>query len=129
MRHKKVLTLLAALALMLCAAVPALAGYVSDTPPSPDDMMMAAQNAAGTEAAARSGAVLGKAVACGIAIGLASLGGALGMGIAAGKSGEAIGRQPEAEGKIRSTLMLSLVFIETAVIYSLLTVILIIFVL
>ena len=38
-------------------------------------------------------------------------------------------RQPEAEGKIRTTLMLGLVFIETAIIYALLVVILIIFVL
>lgn len=37
--------------------------------------------------------------------------------------------QPEAESKIRTTLMLGLVFIETAIIYALLVVILIIFVL
>ena len=43
-------------------------------------------------------------------------------------SSEAISRQPEAEGKIRSTFMLGLVFIETAIIYALLVVILIIFV-
>jgi len=54
---------------------------------------------------------------------------ALGMGIATGKAAESIGRQPEAEGKIRTTLMLGLVFIETAIIYALLVVILIIFVL
>ena len=40
-----------------------------------------------------------------------------------------IASQPEAEGKIRTTLMLGLVFIETAIIYALLVVILIIFVL
>lgn len=51
------------------------------------------------------------------------------MGIAAGKSVEGIARQPEAESKIRTTLMLGLVFIETAIIYALLVVILIIFVL
>ena len=45
------------------------------------------------------------------------------------KSAEGISRQPEAEGKIRTTLMLGLVFIETAIIYALLVVILIIFVL
>ena len=39
------------------------------------------------------------------------------------------GRQPEAEGKIRSTFMLGLVFIETVVIYALIIGILIIFVL
>ena len=45
------------------------------------------------------------------------------------QAAESIGRQPEAEGKIRTTLMLGLVFIETAIIYALLVVILIIFVL
>lgn len=70
-----------------------------------------------------------KAIAAGIAIGVAAAGGAVGMGLAAGKSTESIARQPEAEGKIRTTLMLGLVFIETAIIYALLVVILIIFVL
>ena len=51
------------------------------------------------------------------------------MGVAVGKSTEGIARQPEAESKIRTTLMLGLVFIETAIIYALLVVILIIFVL
>ena len=51
------------------------------------------------------------------------------MGVVAGKSAEGIARQPEAQGQIRTTLMLSLVFIETAIIYALLVVILIIFVL
>ena len=70
-----------------------------------------------------------KAVAAGLAVGIAAAGGAVGMGIVAGKSTEGISRQPEAEGKIRTTLMLGLVFIETAIIYALLVVILIIFVL
>ena len=65
----------------------------------------------------------------GIAIGLAAAGGAVAMGVAVSKSAEGIARQPEAEGKIRTTLMLGLVFIETAIIYALLVVILIIFVL
>lgn len=69
-----------------------------------------------------------KGLASAIAIGLAAMGGAVGMGIATGKSAEGISRQPEAEGKIRSTFMLGLVFIETAIIYALLVVILIIFV-
>jgi len=69
-----------------------------------------------------------KATAAGIAISLAAGLGALAMGIATGKASESISRQPEAEGKIRTTFMLGLVFIETAIIYALLTVILIIFV-
>ena len=51
------------------------------------------------------------------------------MGLATASSTESIARQPEAEGKVRTTLMLGLVFIETAIIYALLVVILIIFVL
>ena len=69
-----------------------------------------------------------KGLASAIAIGLAAAGGAVAMGVATAKSSEAISRQPEAEGKIRSTFMLGLVFIETAIIYALLVVILIIFV-
>ena len=70
-----------------------------------------------------------KAIAAGVAIGLAALGGAIGMGISIGKSVEGISRQPEAEGKIRTTLMLGLVFVETAIIYALVVAILVIFVL
>ena len=70
-----------------------------------------------------------KAVAAGIAVGIAAAAGAVAMGLATAKSAESIARQPEAEGKVRTTLMLGLVFIETAIIYALLVVILIIFVL
>ncbi|HIU28414.1 MAG: ATP F0F1 synthase subunit C [Anaerovoracaceae bacterium] len=69
-----------------------------------------------------------KSIAVGIAIGLGAAGGAIGMGIVGGKSADGISRQPEAEGKIRTNLMLTLVFIETAIIYALLVVILVIFV-
>ena len=64
-----------------------------------------------------------------LASAIAAAGGAVGMGLSAGKAVEGIARQPEAESKIRTTLMLGLVFIETAIIYALLVVILIIFVL
>ncbi|MBR1496631.1 MAG: F0F1 ATP synthase subunit C [Oscillospiraceae bacterium] len=84
----------------------------------------------GADAAKTEGATIsGKAIGSGIAIGLAAAGGAIAMGLASGKANEGIARQPEANGQIRSTLMLSLVFIETAIIYALLVVILVIFVL
>ncbi|MBO5976022.1 MAG: ATP synthase F0 subunit C [Oscillospiraceae bacterium] len=70
-----------------------------------------------------------KGYAAAIAIGLAAAGGAVAMGMAISKSAEGIARQPEAEGKIRTTLMLGLVFIETAIIYALIVAILVIFVL
>ena len=69
-----------------------------------------------------------KAIAAAIAIGLGALGGAIGMGLAIFKSVDGISRQPEADGKIRTTLMLGLVFIETVVIYALIVTILIVFV-
>ena len=70
-----------------------------------------------------------KAMAAAIAVGLAAAGGAIGMGMGIAKSVEGISRQPEAEGKIRTMLMLGLVFVETAIIYALVVAILIIFVL
>ncbi|MBQ8177802.1 MAG: ATP synthase F0 subunit C, partial [Clostridia bacterium] len=55
--------------------------------------------------------------------------GAIGMAIAISKSTESMARQPEIASKINSTMMLGIVFIETAIIYALITAILIIFVL
>lgn len=69
------------------------------------------------------------ALAAGIAIGLAALGGAIGMGVAVAKSNESIARQPEMKNDIRSSMMLGMVFIETAIIYALVVAILLIFVL
>ena len=110
---KKVFALAGALILTLALTAPAWAAAPEEAHPAGEQ----------TEESS-----LGlKAVAAGIAIGIAAAGGAVGMGLA--KSAEGIARQPEAEGKIRTTLMLGLVFIETAIIYALLVVILIIFVL
>lgn len=85
-----------------------------------------AAEAATSDAANSIGA---KAIAAAIAVGLAAAGGAVGMGWAIAKSADGISRQPEAENKIRTTLMLGLVFVETAIIYALVIAILIIFVL
>lgn len=70
-----------------------------------------------------------KALAAALTVGLAAAAGAIGMGIAIAKSVEGISRQPEAESKIRTSLMLGLVFVETAIIYALIIAVLIIFVL
>lgn len=69
------------------------------------------------------------ALAAAIAVGVAAAAGAIGMAIAIAKSNDSIARQPEAKNDIRSSLMLGLVFIETAIIYALIVAILIIFVL
>ena len=47
-------------------------------------------------------------VAAGLAVGLAAIGPGIGQGTASGGAVEGIARQPEAEGKIRGTLLLSL---------------------
>lgn len=70
-----------------------------------------------------------KALAAAIAIGLAAAGGAIGMGLSIAKASESIARQPEAKNDIRTTMMLGLVFIETAIIYALIVAILVVFVL
>jgi len=92
--------------------------------------VFAAAETAEAAAASAGMSVLGiKALAAAIAIGIPAAGGAIAMGIFGGKAVEGISRQPEADGKIRTSFMLGLVFIETAIIYALLVVILIIFVL
>ena len=117
---KKVPALFLILLVVLSLTVPALAASSTDTAAAP---------AAAETAQTQSDATGSKSIAAGIAIGLAAAGGAVAMGVAVSKSAEGIARQPEAEGKIRTTLMLGLVFIETTIIYALLVVILIIFVL
>ncbi len=70
-----------------------------------------------------------KAIAAAITIAIAATAGAVAMGMAICKAVDGIARQPEADGKIRTSLMLGLVFVETAIIYALIVAILIIFVL
>lgn len=66
--------------------------------------------------------------ALGAAIAIAVVGGAgaIAMMFVIGKAIEGIARQPEADGKIRSIMILGLVFIETAIIYALIVALLVI---
>ena len=118
---RKFLLLAGVLVIVLSLAAPAFA----DSPADPSNTLRSAQ----TEVQEEDNSIGLKAVAAGIAVGIAAAAGALSMGLVTSKSTEGISRQPEAEGKIRSAMMLGLVFIETAIIYALLVVILIIFVL
>ncbi len=54
---------------------------------------------------------------------------ALAMSIATGKAVESIARQPEAAGKVNSSLLFGLILMETCAVYALLVAILIIFIL
>ena len=60
------------------------------------------------------------AIAAAIAISFATIGPGIGQGIAASKAMEGMARQPEASGAIRTTLILSLAFMESLAIYGLL---------
>ena len=94
---------LASLALVVLAAAPAMAQEAV---------------APGAE-----GGILGvKAMAlfaAAFAIGVGTLSTALGQGNAIAKAMEAIGRNPEAAGTIRTTLLIGLAFIESLCIYAL----------
>ena len=114
----RMITLVLAAAFMLASLSFALPVYAEDAP----DEDAAAQEQS-------ESATISKAYSAGIAIAVAALGGVISMGMAISKAVEGTARQPEAGDKIRTTLMLGLVFMETAIIYALLVVIMIIFVL
>ncbi len=63
-------------------------------------------------------------VAAGLAVGLGAIGPGIGQGTAAGGAVEGIARQPEAEGKIRGTLLL---FMEALTIYGLVVALVLLF--
>ena len=58
-------------------------------------------------------------IAAALAVGLAAIGPGIGQGNASGQAVSGIARQPEAEGKIRGTLLLSLAFMDALTIYGL----------
>lgn len=60
-----------------------------------------------------------KLLAAGLAIGLGAIGPGIGVGLLAGRALEAIGRNPDAEGKIRTNMILAIAFAEAIAIYAL----------
>ncbi|HCH61652.1 MAG: ATP synthase F0 subunit C [Deltaproteobacteria bacterium] len=59
------------------------------------------------------------AMAAGLAIGVAAVGGALGQGRAAAAALEGIARNPQASGKLFTPMIIGLALIESLVIYAL----------
>ena len=53
-----------------------------------------------------------------LALGMAAIGSGLGIGRAVGSAMEAIGRQPEAAGKIQVAMIIGAAFIEALTIYA-----------
>lgn len=68
------------------------------------------------------------ALGAGLSVGIGAIGPAIGEGYAVGKSCEAIGRQPECAGPVRSNMIMGCAIAETTGIYSLVISILLIFV-
>ena len=81
---------------------------------------------AGTDAAASAATAAGNAsskgwiaLAAGLGLGIAALGGSLGQGRAAATALDGIARNPAAAGKIMTPMILALALIESLVIYAL----------
>lgn len=60
-----------------------------------------------------------KYLATALAIGLGALGPGIGIGLIGGRAVEALGRNPEAEGPIRTSMILAIAFAEAVAIYAL----------
>ncbi|MBU0686829.1 MAG: ATP synthase F0 subunit C [Candidatus Margulisbacteria bacterium] len=63
----------------------------------------------------------------GLTLAIAAFGCALGIGFLAGKGLEAMGRQPEASGSIRTAMLVAIAFIEAIALYALVIEILILY--
>ena len=117
----------AALMMLLCAlmicTIPALAANESDNDSNVTETVSV------TAGSNDNDVTSAKAMGSGVMIGIACLGGALGMAHSVAKAANNMAEQPEAAGQIRTSMMMGLVFIETVIIYALIVAILIIFVL
>jgi len=69
-----------------------------------------------------------KLLAAGIAMGIGAIGPGIGIGIAVRGAMEAIGRNPEAEGPVRTTMIIGAGLAEAVAIYSLVIALILIFV-
>lgn len=66
-------------------------------------------------------------LAAAFAIGVGAVGPAIGIGILASKGLEAMGRNPEASGKIQTSMILAIAFAEAIAIYALVVALMILF--
>jgi len=93
-------------------------------------LMASAVFAAETSAAPDAGkfAFFGTvAAASAIGIGIAALGTGIGMGLGIGRAVEGIARNPEASGKIMTTMIVGLALIESLAIYTLVVVLILLY--
>ncbi|MEN6474817.1 MAG: ATP synthase F0 subunit C [Syntrophaceae bacterium] len=67
-------------------------------------------------------------IGAGLAIGLGCIGAGAGIGNAAAGASEAVGRNPNAQGKIMMTMMVGMAMAESIAIYSLVVALILLFV-
>lgn len=77
--------------------------------------------------AAQSGVIQFTVLAAGLAIGLGAIGSGIGMGTAIGGACEGTSRNPEAGGKILTTMIIGLAMIESLTIYALVVALILMF--
>lgn len=70
--------------------------------------------------------LLGAFIGAGIAIGVAALGGAIGLGIMMSRAFDAMARQPEVLNRMRPLIFIGIAFIEAIVLYALVIAILLV---
>lgn len=68
-----------------------------------------------------------KMIGAALAMGLGALGPGIGLGLLASKALEAIGRNPEAQPKIQTTMILAIAVTEAVAIYALVVALMILF--
>lgn len=68
-----------------------------------------------------------KLIGAALAMGLGSFGPAIGLGLLASKALEAIGRNPEAQPKVMTTMILAIAVTEAVAIYALVIALMILF--
>ena len=80
------------------------------------------------QAAGNDPAHSAKLIGAGLAMGLGAIGPGIGLGIGTYGATQAIGRNPEAEGPVRTAMILGLGFAEAVAIYSLVVALVIYFI-
>ena len=60
-----------------------------------------------------------ESLAAALGIGMATLGTGLGMGFMVGKTMDAMARQPELSGELRTTMLIAIAFMEALALYAL----------
>ena len=122
---KKMITMILALMMLLATSITV---FATDETASETNAVVMTENETEAENANADNTKGDKAYAAAIAVGISAAAGAIAMGWAIAKSAEGISRQPEAEGKIRTMMILGIGLSETVAIYGLLISFLLLFI-